>query len=144
MKVSIVTAVYNREAAIGGAIDSVDAQSHAEIEHLVINGASTDGTLTAIEARRSPGMVLVSELDHCIYDTLDKGLMRSTGEVVGLLHSDDWFADTHVIARIAQASADPAVDAVHGDLDDVSATDPTSIVLRRRTGPASLARLRRG
>ena len=144
MKISVVTAVWNRAATVGGAIDSVAGQTHPHIEHLVIDGASTDGTIAEVEARRSSGMVVVSEPDRGIYDALNKGLARSTGEVVGLLHSDDFFADERVIERIAAAFADPAIDAVYGDLDYVSATDPARIIRHWRAGEATPAKLRRG
>lgn len=144
LKVSVVTAVWNREATIGDALDSVAAQTWQPLEHVVIDGASTDGTLAAIEARRTPGMTVVSEPDKGIYDALNKGLRASTGDVVGLLHSDDWFADERVIERVAAAFEDPAVDAVHGDLDYVSADDPAHVVRRWRGGPATPAKLRRG
>ena len=144
MKISVVTAVWNRAATVGGAIDSVAAQTHPHVEHLVIDGGSTDGTLAKVEARRSPGMVVVSEPDRGIYDALNKGLAASTGEVVGLLHSDDFFAHAQVIERIAAAFADPAIDAVYGDLDYVSASDPTKVIRHWRAGPATPARLRRG
>ena len=144
MKISVVTAVWNRAATVGGAIDSVSAQTHPHIEHLVIDGASTDGTLGEVEARRRPGMIVVSEPDRGIYDALNKGLARSTGEVVGLLHSDDFFADARVIERIAATFADPTIDAVYGDLDYVSAGDPARIIRHWRAGEATPARLRRG
>ena len=144
MKISVVTAVWNRAATVGGAIDSVAGQTHPHIEHLVIDGASTDGTIAEVEARRSSGMVVVSEPDRGIYDALNKGLARSTGEVVGLLHSDDFFANERVIERIAAAFADPAIDAVYGDLDYVSATDPARIIRHWRAGEATPAKLRRG
>ena len=144
MKVSVVTAVWNRETTIGGAIDSVAAQTYPTIEHLVIDGASTDGTLAQVEARRRPGMVVISERDAGIYDALNKGLAASTGDVVGLLHSDDFFAHARVIERVAALFDDPAVDAVYGDLDYVSASDTTKIIRHWRAGEATRARLARG
>ena len=144
MKVSVVTAVWNREATVGGAIDSVAAQTYPTIEHLVIDGASTDGTLAQVEARRRPGMVVISERDAGIYDALNKGLAASTGDVVGLLHSDDFFAHARVIERVAALFDDPAVDAVYGDLDYVSASDTTRIIRHWRAGEATRARLARG
>lgn len=144
MKVSVVTAVWNRETTIGGAIDSVAAQTYSTIEHLVIDGASTDGTLTQVEARRRPAMVVISERDAGIYDALNKGLAASTGDVVGLLHSDDFFAHARVIERVAALFDDPAVDAVYGDLDYVSASDTTRIIRHWRAGEATRARLARG
>ena len=144
MKLSIVTAVWNRATTVGGAIDSVSAQTYPDIEHLVIDGASTDGTLAEVEARRTPGMVVVSEPDQGIYDALNKGLARSTGEVVGLLHSDDVFAHSHVIGRVAAAFADPSIDAVYGDLEYVSASDPARVIRHWRAGEVTQAKLRRG
>ena len=144
MKISVVTAVWNRAATIGGANDSVAAQTYPHIEHLVIDGASTDGTLAEVDARRHPGMIVITEPDAGIYDALNKGLRMSTGDVVGLLHSDDFFAHAQVIARIAALFADPAIDAVYGDLDYVSASDPQRIIRHWRAGDATPARLRRG
>jgi len=144
VKVSVVTAVWNRESTIGGAIDSVAAQTYPRIEHLVIDGASTDGTLAQVEARRHPGMVVISERDAGIYDALNKGLAASTGDVVGLLHSDDFFAHSEVIARVAALFADPAIDAVYGDLDYVSASDSAKVIRHWRAGEATPARLRLG
>ena len=144
MKISVVTAVWNRAATVGGAIDSVASQTYSHIEHLVIDGASTDGTMAEVDARRHAGMVVVSEPDRGIYDALNKGLARSTGDVVGLLHSDDFFADERVIARIADRFADPAIDAVYGDLDYVSASDPARVIRHWRAGEVTPAKLRRG
>jgi glycosyltransferase involved in cell wall biosynthesis len=144
VKVSVVTAVWNRESTVGGAIDSVAAQTYPHIEHVVIDGASTDGTLAQVEARRRPGMVVVSERDAGIYDALNKGLARSTGDVVGLLHSDDFFAHAQVIERVAALFADPAIDAVYGDLDYISASDSGKVIRHWRAGEATPARLRLG
>lgn len=144
MKVSVVTAVWNRAATVGCAIDSVTAQTWPDIEHVVIDGASTDGTMAAIESRRTARMVVISEPDRGIYDALNKGLARSTGDVVGLLHSDDEFAHPRVIERIAAAFSDAAIDAVYGDLDYVAANDPARIIRHWRAGEVTHAKLRRG
>jgi len=144
LKISVITIVYNRSATVGQAIDSVACQTHPHIEHVVVDGASTDGTLAAIEERRHPAMRLVSEPDRGIYDALNKGVGLTTGEVVGLVHSDDFLAHEGVLGLVAEAFADPDVDAVYGDLDYVSVSDTTRIVRRWRAGEFSPRKLRWG
>mgnify|MGYP001278560050 CR=1 FL=1 len=144
MKLTVITAVYNREATIAQAIASVRRQTWPDVEHLVVDGASTDGTLAAIEAVRHDRMRLVSEPDDGIYDALNKGIRLATGDVIGLVHSDDFFAHDDVLAKVAEAFREPAVDAVYGDLDYVSASDPSRIVRRWRSGEFEPAKLRRG
>ena len=144
MKISIITAVYNREATVAEAIESVARHSYSGIEHLIIDGASSDGTLAAIEPYHRPTMRVVSEPDKGIYDALNKGLAMATGEIAGLVHSDDFLAHDRVIEQVMAAFADPAVDAVYGDLDYVSAANPETIVRRWKAGAFSPAMLRRG
>lgn len=144
MKISVITATFNRVDTVAGALASVAGQTWPQVEHIVIDGASTDGTLQAIEAHRERLAVLVSEPDPGLYHALNKGLARATGDVVGLLHSDDLYADERVLERVAQAFADPAVDAVYGDLDYVAKADPSRIVRRWRSGVYSRGKLARG
>lgn len=132
--ISVITATYNRADTVVGALASVAGQTWPNVEHIVIDGASTDGTLQLIEAQRERLAVLVSEPDGGIYDALNKGLALATGDVVGLLHSDDAYADARVLERVAQAFADPAVDGVYGDLDYVAKADISRIVRRWRSG----------
>jgi len=134
LKISIVTASFNRVDTIAQALASVQAQTWPQVEHIVIDGASTDGTLQVIEAQRDRLAVLVSERDGGIYDALNKGFARSSGDVVGLMHSDDFYADERVLERVAQAFADPAVEGVYGDLDYVAKADPSRIIRRWRSG----------
>lgn len=144
MKISIVTAVYNRERTIGEALASVASQTHSDLEHLIVDGASRDGTLDVVRAHPDPRVVLVSEPDKGIYDALNKGIRRAKGDVVGLMHSDDQFAHTQVLEKVALAFADPAIDIVYGDLDYVSASDVTTVVRHWRAGEFTRARLRQG
>lgn len=128
MKISIITVTYNVRETVGDCLASVAAQGHRDLEHVVIDGASTDGTLELLEAQRARLAVLVSEPDRGIYDALNKGLARASGDVVGLLHADDVFADAGVLARVAEAFADPAVEAVYGDLVYVAREAPGQVV----------------
>lgn len=144
MKISVITAVRNRVATVGEALDSVHSQSWPDVEHVVIDGVSTDGTLEILETRRRELAVLVSERDSGIYDALNKGLKLATGDVIGLMHSDDIYADEHVLADIAAAFADPEIDAVYGDLDYVAHNDTSRVIRRWRSGEYSRVRLAEG
>ncbi|MBK1633266.1 glycosyl transferase [Thiohalocapsa halophila] len=144
MKISVVTATYHCADTIGDCLGSVAGQSLAEREHIVIDGASTDGTLEVLRAHEAGLAALVSEPDDGIYSGLNKGLARASGEAVGLLHGDDVYADTHVLARVADAFADPAVDAVYGDLVYVAKDDLGRVIRYWRAGAFRPGRLRRG
>lgn len=141
MKISIITAVYNRADTVGMAIDSVARQTYPDCEHLIIDGASSDGTLAVVQTRHREAMRVVSEPDEGIYDALNKGIGLATGDVIGLVHSDDFLAHDEVLAKVARAFADPAVQAVYGDLDYVSAADPLRIVRHWRAGAVTARKL---
>jgi glycosyltransferase involved in cell wall biosynthesis len=131
---SIVTVVRNGASTVADAIESVAAQRHPNVAHLVIDGASTDGTLAVIDRYRSRLALVVSEPDRGIYDAMNKGLRASTGDVVGFLNADDMYADENVLTDVAACFDDPAVDAVYGDLVYVDPADPSRIVRYWRSG----------
>lgn len=91
MKFTVITAVYNRVDTIGQALESVAQQSYKDVEHLVVDGASSDGTLQAIRDHEHEKMRVMSEPDTGIYDALNKGISAASGDVIGLMHSDDFF-----------------------------------------------------
>jgi glycosyltransferase involved in cell wall biosynthesis len=134
MRISIITAVFNRADTIREAVASVQQQSYADIEHLVVDGASTDGTLAILHDCLDKRSKLVSEPDSGIYDALNKGLALASGDVVGLMHSDDFYANEHVLAQVVQTFGNPAVDGVYGDLDYVAKSEPARIIRRWRSG----------
>jgi len=144
MKFSVITAVYNSEATVGEAIASVAAQTHPDIEHLIIEGKSKDGSLAVIERVAHDRMRVISEPDKGIYDALNKGIRQATGDVVGFLHSDDFFAFDGVLARVAEAFEDPEVEAVFSDLHYISSADTSRVVRHWSTGWFSPGKLRRG
>ena len=123
MKISVVTAVYNRAHCIASTIRSVQQQSYKNIEHLIVDGASTDGTLEIIRGCISPDSTLISERDSGIYDALNKGFLRATGDVIGILHSDDCFYDDKVIERVAKTFNEHDVDYVYGDIEMINSDD---------------------
>lgn len=121
VKISVITVSYNSAATIADTVRSVASQTHPDIEHLVIDGRSTDDTVQVVEVHRHPNLVLTSEPDKGIYDAMNKGLNRATGDVIGFLNADDFYADADVLARVAKAfEDDPSVEACFGDLVYVS------------------------
>lgn len=130
MKISIITAVYNRVDTIERAVRSVRSQSYPQIEHIVIDGGSTDGTVERLKACLANGAILVSEPDRGMYDAINKGLRLATGEVIGLLHSDDFFADNGVLSEVAGHFQDETIDAVYGDAAFFSKEAPGRILRR--------------
>lgn len=144
MRISIVTAVYNRTNTIGDALASVQAQSFGVAEHIVQDGGSTDGTLDVIEARCTAETSVVSEPDIGIYDAINKGISRASGEVIGLMHSDDFFAHNRVLEKVVEVFENNNVAGVYGDLDYVSARNPKKVVRRWRSGYYCRSRLKYG
>lgn len=144
MKISVITAVYNNRETIAQALDSALAQDHPNVELIVIDGGSTDGTLDVLQGYADRLAVLVSEPDRGIYDALNKGIARASGEVVGFLHSDDLLADASVLSRIGSAFADPEVDAAYGDLLYVKKDDPSRVVRSWRADAFTPAKLAHG
>lgn len=100
MKVSIITVVYNNVESIGGAIQSVLSQDYDNVEYIVIDGGSTDGTIEIIKEYLDKISVFISEPDKGIYDALNKGVLCASGDVVTILHSDDKFCNTYVCSNI--------------------------------------------
>lgn len=141
LKFSIVTATYNRADTVRQAITSIQKQAYKDVTHVVVDGASTDGTLEVVRAHLDVCDRLISEPDHGIYDALNKGLALATGDIVGVLHSDDFFADEQVLADVALAFSDPEVDVVYGDLDYVAKGNTDKVIRHWVAGPYSRARL---
>lgn len=144
MKISVVTAVFNRVATIGAAIESVQAQTYPQVEHVVQDGGSSDGTLDAVRDIANGSTRLISERDHGIYDAINRGIGNATGDVIGLMHSDDFFASPDALAKVADAFADPSVQGVYGDLQYVAADNPGKVVRHWRSGEYTPAKLRQG
>jgi glycosyltransferase len=141
LKVSIITAVYNRKNIIAQAISSVQNQSYSFIEHVIIDGASTDGTLGVVNELIKDGVVLLSEPDRGIYDALNKGIYHSSGDIIGILHSDDFFSDDFVISDVVKIFENSSVDIVYGDLDYVSKVDSKKITRHWIAGAYSKVKL---
>jgi glycosyltransferase len=135
MKFSIITATFNSSATIAGCVESVNNQTYSLVEHIIIDGGSKDGTVERIQSLSNRVARLVSEPDQGIYDALNKGINLATGDIIGILHSDDVFADDNTLSDIHRmfqapqfAAGGERVDIVYGDLVFVSETDPNKVV----------------
>lgn len=130
MKITIITVCYNSASHIADAINSVSGQDYKHIEHIVIDGNSNDGTQKIIEENSDKLSFWLSETDHGIYDAMNKGIQKATGDVIGILNSDDFYYDKQVISKVADAFSDEEVEAVFGDLIFV---DPNNLDKTVRT-----------
>ncbi len=144
MKISIITSVYNNKNTIAESIESVLSQTYANIEYIVVDGASTDGTLDIIKQYQNKISTFISEPDKGIYDGLNKGIKLATGDVVGFLHSDDLYQNDRVIETIAQTFKDNQVDSTYGDLIYVRQHDTSKVVRYWKSGAFSLKKLSHG
>jgi len=128
MKISILTVCYNSAATLGDTLESVASQTYPNVEHIVVDGGSTDGTVDMLKARDQGRTKWVSEHDDGIYDAMNKGIFMATGDVVGTLNADDFYMSNHVLEDIAQVFLDTSIDACYGDLVYVSQNDVNHIV----------------
>lgn len=119
MKISIITVTYNSAATLERTIKSVLSQTYKDIEYWIIDGASKDDTVAIIKSyspKFNGRLHWISEVDKGIYDAMNKGIRHSTGDVIGLLNSDDWFTSNTVIERMVEAFTKD-IDAVYGDIN---------------------------
>lgn len=133
IRISVITVAFNAAHTIGDTLASVAGQTYPDIEHIVVDGASTDGTLEIIEHHGAPVARLISEPDQGIYDAMNKGLHVVTGDVIGFLNADDVYAAPDVLARVAAIMATEKLDALFGDAEFVSPGRPDRPVRRYRS-----------
>lgn len=144
MKVTLITVVFNAKATIASCIASVLAQDYPDVEYLVIDGQSTDGTLAILERFRPQLSLLVSEADKGMYDALNKGIALATGDVIGILNADDELADAGVVSAVVNAFHSTGADGVYGNLDYVDAADTSKVIRKWRTKQVSGTAMRFG
>lgn len=128
MKISIITITFNASSTIRTAIESVLSQSYQNIEYIIVDGGSTDGTLNIIKEYGTK-IQWVSEPDKGIYDAMSKGVARATGDVIGMVNADDFYPDNEVLQRVVDAyQENPTLQAVYGDLHYVDGQNTTKVV----------------
>ncbi|EIF50094.1 glycosyl transferase family protein [Sulfurovum sp. AR] len=128
MKISIITVVWNNKDTIKDAIDSVLNQTYKNIEYIIVDGASTDGTVEVVKSYGNKITKFISEADDGLYDAMNKGIKLATGDVVGILNSDDFYIDEFVIEKIVKIFEEKEVDSVFTDLVYVKADNLENIV----------------
>jgi glycosyltransferase len=116
LKVSVVTVTLNSASTVGDTLRSIACQSYPDIEHIIVDGLSSDATIETIKSGpRSPD-ILVSEPDCGIYDAMNKGLYMASGDIVCFLNSDDVYSSDNILQLVAEAFADPRIDFVYGNI----------------------------
>ena len=135
LKITVITATYNSYKTLPNCFDSIYAQDFLNREHIVIDNVSTDSTSEVIKKYIKNIAVFKSEPDKGIYDALNKGLSLATGDIVGFLHADDFYASKNVLSTIAAAFEDKSVCAVYGDLQYVSRRDSLKVIRHWKSKP---------
>lgn len=144
-KISLITVSYNSGQTIEDTIKSVESQTYSNIEYLVVDGLSSDNTISILNGFPKVITRVVSEKDEGIYDAMNKGLALASGEIIGLINSDDVLADEYVLERIAQEFYDnPDIDACYGDLCYVKHNDLNKVVRYWRSNPHEAGCIKRG
>lgn len=144
MRISVITATYNNCIHIECCIKSVLSQTYSNIEFIVIDGGSTDGTLAIIETYKSQISVIISEPDKGMYHALNKGIELATGDIIGFLHSDDFFYDSNVISAIANAFSNRNISGIYGNLQYVNKTKTNEVVRHWQSKPFRISLLAKG
>ena len=127
MKISIITVVWNNAKTIKDAINSVLNQSYKDIEYIVIDGASTDGTIEILQSYGDK-IKFISEKDNGLYDAMNKGIRMATGDVVGILNSDDFYASNKILQIVADEFLKGNIDSVYANLEYIDANDPKRVI----------------
>jgi len=143
MKISIITVSYNSASTIRDTIESVLNQTYSDIEYILVDGASKDDTLSIIKSYGNKISKLISEKDNGIYDAMNKGISVATGDVIGILNSDDFYSHSNVIKNVVQIF-EKDTDAVYADLVYVSGADKNKIVRTWKAGKYEIGSFQKG
>ena len=133
MKISIITVSYNSESTILDTINSVNNQDYPHIEHVFIDGKSSDKTLQIINNNSSRDNVIISENDKGIYDAMNKGISHSSGEIIGILNSDDLYSSNTVISEIIKSFKSSGKEIVYGNINYVNKEDTKKVIRKWRS-----------
>ena len=144
MKVTIITSCYNREQTIRGCIESVLSQDYPDIEYIVVDGASKDNSLSIINEYKDKISKIISEPDHGMYEAINKGIRAATGDVIGLVHSDDFLFSNQTVSHIVQRFEDTHADFLYGDGLFVNPENTDKVVRNWIGGTYRLWKVRHG
>ena len=144
MKVSIITVCFNSVLTIRDTIESVLSQDYADIEYIIIDGVSSDGTMGIIQEYKDNISTVISEQDYGIYDAMNKGIAAATGEVIGMLNADDFYVDDTVVRQLIECMESESSDTVYADLTIVDPVDTRRTLRHYSSSTFNRARLRYG
>ena len=144
MKVTIITSCYNREQTIRGCIESVLSQDYPDIEYIVVDGASKDNSLNIINEYKDKISKIISEPDHGMYEAINKGIRAATGDVIGLVHSDDFLFSNQTVSHIVQRFEETHADFLYGDGLFVNPENTDKVVRNWIGGTYRLWKVRHG
>ena len=128
MKVSIITATFNSAKTLKNTISSVISQTHKNVEHIFVDGFSSDTTLQVINENCDHNYKVISEPDNGIYDALNKGLKIATGDIICTLHSDDFFYTNYALEKVVNSFNDKAITGIYSDLNYVSKNNTLKVI----------------
>lgn len=144
MKVSIITSCFNREKTIRDAIESVLSQDYPNIEYIIVDGASDDGSIDIINEYKDRISALISEPDNGMYEGINKGIRQATGEIIGLLHSDDFLYSPHTISHIVSEFKKTNAELIYGNGLFVDSSNPIKVVRNWISGSYNKRKIRKG
>lgn len=144
MKISIITIAYNSAATIEDTIKSVLAQSHEDLEYILVDGASKDATMDIVNKYKSRISTIISEPDKGIYDAMNKGVLAASGDVIGILNSDDFYADEDVLKDVNAKFEESPIEGLYADLVYVDRNNPLRIIRNWKSGVYEHGLFRKG
>ncbi len=134
LKISLITVTYNAEEFIRQCLLSVSGQTYRNMEHIIVDGNSTDRTISLVNRYKSPSTIVVSEADNGIYDAMNKGIALATGDVIGILNADDFFPDPQVLEKIAAGFGEDTTQIVYGNLWYIDRRFPHRVMRKWKSG----------
>ncbi len=144
LKISIITVALNSSKTIKNTLESIKSQNYKNIEYIVIDGESKDSTVDIIKSYKNQIAYFISEKDNGIYDAMNKGIKAATGDIIGILNSDDFYASNTIISEIADTFNEQQVDSIYGNLVYLESTNQNKVVRFWSTGNFSIIKLKRG
>jgi glycosyltransferase involved in cell wall biosynthesis len=141
MKITVITVCYNSAKTIGQTLRSVREQTHNNVEHIVVDGGSSDDTLTVVAAEGSHVAKIISEKDSGIYDAMNKGIRLATGDIIAFLNADDFYKGPDGLAQVAQVMQVERLDALYGDVEFFRPGQRDTVVRRYNSGLFTADRL---
>lgn len=144
LKISIITVAYNSAKTIKDTIESILSQDYDNIEYIIIDGNSNDGTIDIVKQYSDKINYFVSEEDKGIYDGMNKGIEAATGDIIGILNSDDFYPNSYVISNVVKTFLKRKCDAVYGDLVYVKENDITKVTRYWQAGDYSTSKIKNG